>query len=85
MTATNSKIASLLLKKQAKKSLDYIRGGSRGGVQGVATPPNDSEKPHPTVYKAYYSLWFTADKLCYMTIDLKPTSTPQWLVGVSYL
>ena len=32
------------------------RGGSRGGVQGVATPPNDFEQPLPLIYKAYYSL-----------------------------
>ena len=43
-----------------------------GGVQGVATPPNDFEQPLPLIYKAYYSLysivdatvWLAADKLC---------------------
>ena len=34
-----------------------VQGASRGGgVRGVATPPNDSEQPHPLTYKAYYRL-----------------------------
>ena len=36
--------------------VEASRGGSRGGVSGVATPPNESKKHHRTVYKAYYSL-----------------------------
>ena len=49
------------------------------GVSGGCNPPTQMIA-RLTIGCCYQC--FRADKLCYMVIDLKPRSTPQWLVGV---